>query len=319
MPNVRKKTTYSRKYKKEDIQKAIEKVENGMSKLYEIRRPTLIFCLTKKFVKTDYGPNPLLIENEENTLVESGVDKTNDVLPEIEFETTSNREALELIETVNIDAVVTDYLPTTEAADDPQTSFNQTSIVGDYYVDEDLILQKFSVTDVFDLPPSPNNSTSEADPAENSINIFINISESYIDVNTSDPGNPHGRSPNLKSNKRKRTGKEYKDIASERTETEKSTNKAKEQFNVILEEKKETSVSDIAKMHIISDVKTVSLQKSDNGTELYKDNTVSTDNGFLLSMVIAGVTALYDHDDQVEINGTSESPPPERNDCLETQ
>ncbi|XP_072401161.1 uncharacterized protein [Diabrotica undecimpunctata] len=74
MPKVCEGVSYRKKYKEEDIIKALESIENGMSqreasKLYQIPRATLQFRSSVRFNnKVSLGPHPVLISEEEAVL-----------------------------------------------------------------------------------------------------------------------------------------------------------------------------------------------------------------------------------------------------------
>lgn len=74
MPNIKKGDKYNKRYSCDNIKKAIDAVNNGMSKhkasaMYGIPRSTLIFRLSSKFTKARPGPASILTIEEEKTLV----------------------------------------------------------------------------------------------------------------------------------------------------------------------------------------------------------------------------------------------------------
>lgn len=74
MPKKAKHEIYVKKYTKEDLQRAIDEVNNGIpkrvaSKKYSIPRATLQFRVSNKFVKSSHGPSPILTSEEESLLV----------------------------------------------------------------------------------------------------------------------------------------------------------------------------------------------------------------------------------------------------------
>ncbi|KAI4463240.1 tc5 transposase dna-binding domain [Holotrichia oblita] len=75
MPKIKNKLKYSKQYSEENLQKALQAVNGGMSKikaseLYNVPRSTIQFRLSNKFSnKTSHGPSPYLTEVEEDVLV----------------------------------------------------------------------------------------------------------------------------------------------------------------------------------------------------------------------------------------------------------
>ncbi|XP_030749805.1 uncharacterized protein LOC115877675 [Sitophilus oryzae] len=74
MPKTAPQESYTKKYSEESLNKAIEKVKNGMPKCtacnkYNIPRATLQFRLSDKFTKSSHGPSPILSSQEEDLLV----------------------------------------------------------------------------------------------------------------------------------------------------------------------------------------------------------------------------------------------------------
>lgn len=74
MPKVKEGLPYKRKYKEDDLQNALDAIEQGMAlreaaKTFEIPRATLQFRKSGKFNKTALGPNPVLTSEEESVLV----------------------------------------------------------------------------------------------------------------------------------------------------------------------------------------------------------------------------------------------------------
>ncbi|CAK1603693.1 unnamed protein product [Parnassius mnemosyne] len=75
MPKSAKGEVYKKKYTEEDLEAAIQAIQNGMSKraaakVFGIPRGTLQFRLQGNFLKTRPGPPTILTNDEENTLVE---------------------------------------------------------------------------------------------------------------------------------------------------------------------------------------------------------------------------------------------------------
>lgn len=74
MPKVHSGGSYKKKYNEEDIEKALAAMKSGISlrtaaKRYNIPRATLQFRKSPKFVKTEFGPSPILTKSEEAKLV----------------------------------------------------------------------------------------------------------------------------------------------------------------------------------------------------------------------------------------------------------
>lgn len=65
MPKVKGGCVYKKNYNKNDIEKALETVKNGISrreasKMYNVPRATLQFRLSEKFIKERHGPSSVL-------------------------------------------------------------------------------------------------------------------------------------------------------------------------------------------------------------------------------------------------------------------
>lgn len=80
MPKTREATKYVKKWTEDDLQKALEEIQSGAAvravcrKYPNIPRSTLQFRTSKKFVKSTFGPSPILSVAEEKELVEWIVD-----------------------------------------------------------------------------------------------------------------------------------------------------------------------------------------------------------------------------------------------------
>ncbi|XP_030767168.1 uncharacterized protein LOC115890944, partial [Sitophilus oryzae] len=74
MPKIISGEKYQKKYDEENLQKALREVYNGLplrevARRFGIPRATLQFRRSQKFVKTSFGPNPILSYDEEKILV----------------------------------------------------------------------------------------------------------------------------------------------------------------------------------------------------------------------------------------------------------